>query len=429
MGIEWTNIPFGQLYKIPSRNGLNRPGAVRGEGYRMINMGELFGNDRISDLEMERVKLNDREMRDFEVLEHDLLFARQSIVAEGAGKCSLVIEVPEYTCFESHIIRVRLDVNKASPMFYYYLFQSQLGKAYLSTIRLQGVQAGIRGSDLVNLELPYPKLEEQQHIASVLSNYDDLIENNNKRIAILEQMAEQIYKEWFVRMRFPGYEYAEFEKGVPKGWLKELGNYIKVVKGKSYTGEEINEIGEGKPFVNLKSFNRGGGYRYDGIKFYTGKYNEKQVVREGDIVMAVTDMTQDRAVVGRVARIPKTEFSEMIISLDSAKIVPDKKLPNAFFYATLRFGFFGNTIKEFANGSNVLHLKPDLAYQMKSIIPDDEALIKKFDKLIEPYFNLIDNLNLENQNLKKTRDLLLPRLISGKLKVKDLGAVTKKEKV
>jgi type I restriction enzyme S subunit len=230
-------------------------------------------------------------------------------------------------------------------------------------------------------------------------------------------------------MRFPGYEYAEFEKGVPKGWLKELGNYIKVVKGKSYTGEEINEIGEGKPFVNLESFNRGGGYRYDGIKFYTGKYNEKQVVREGDIVMAVTDMTQDRAVVGRVARIPKTEFSEMIISLDSAKIVPDKKLPNAFFYATLRFGFFGNTIKEFANGSNVLHLKPDLAYQMKSIIPDDEALIKKFDKLIEPYFNLIDNLNLENQNLKKTRDLLLPRLISGKLKVKDLGAVTKKEKV
>lgn len=70
-----------------------------------------------------------------------------------------------------------------------------------------------------------------------------------------------------------------FEKGVAKGWLVELRDYINVIKGKSYTGEEINEVGEGKPFVNLKSFNRGGGYRYDGIKFYTGKYH--QTNREG----------------------------------------------------------------------------------------------------------------------------------------------------
>lgn len=91
--------------------------------------------------------------------------------------------------------------------------------------------------------------------------------------------------------------------------------------------------------------------------------------------MAVTDMTQERAVVGRVARIPKTEFSEMVISLDAAKIVLKKNIPQSFFYATLRFGFFGNTIKEFANGSNVLHLKPELAYKMKSNYSDR----RKFD--------------------------------------------------
>lgn len=347
----------------------------------------------------------------------DILIAMTG--AGSVGKIGKMHFVDRDFLINQRVAIVRVNTKELCPNYLYYFLSQNYIEESLYNIGLGAGQPNISPADIGRIDIYVPPLPEQQRIASILSAYDELIENNNKRISILERMAEQIYKEWFVRMRFPGYENVEFEKGVPKGWLKELGNYIKVVKGKSYTGEEINEIGEGKPFVNLKSFNRGGGYRYDGIKFYTGKYHEKQVVREGDIVMAVTDMTQDRAVVGRVARIPKTEFSEMIISLDSAKIVPDKKLPNAFFYATLRFGFFGNTIKEFANGSNVLHLKPELAYQMKSIIPDDEAIIKKFEKLIEPYFNLIDNLNLENQNLKKTRDLLLPRLISGKLRVKD----------
>lgn len=320
-----------------------------------------------------------------------------------------------------------LDELDSEYLFYY--LKSSGVQNYVEAIKSGSAQGFLSLEMIKSIPLNYPTKPEQQRIASILSAYDDLIENNNKRIALLEQMAEQIYKEWFVRMRFPGYENAAFEKGVPKGWLVELSDYITVVKGKSYTGEEINEVGEGIPFVNLKSFNRGGGYRYDGIKFYTGKYHQKQVVKEGDIVMAVTDMTQDRAVVGRVSRIPKTEFSEMVISLDAAKIVLKKNIPPSFFYATLRFGFFGNTIKEFANGSNVLHLKPELAYKMKSIIPTDESLMLRMDNIIEPYFNQIDNCFLQNQILKQTRDLLLPRLISGKFRVKENETLSIKEKV
>ena len=105
-------------------------------------MGELFANDRIFDIPMELVPLNEKEKKSFGIKKEDLLFARQSIVAEGAGKCSIVMDVaPNAVCFESHIIRVRLDKDRANSLFYYYFFQSELGKGYLSGIRQQGVQA------------------------------------------------------------------------------------------------------------------------------------------------------------------------------------------------------------------------------------------------------------------------------------------------
>ena len=115
---EWQQRKFGELYKVPSRNGLSKPSRVRGSGYKMINMGELFANDRIYDIDMELVPLTDSEKEKAKVESGDLLFARQSLIASGAGKCSIVMKTSELTVFESHLIRVRsvsythLDVYK-----------------------------------------------------------------------------------------------------------------------------------------------------------------------------------------------------------------------------------------------------------------------------------------------------------------------------
>jgi restriction endonuclease S subunit len=390
----------------------------RGEHYMFIEMDDINPADKFVSGKEKRVYTNGSCSK---FRSDDVLFARITPCLDNKKIATAAIGENQIGFGSTEFIVLRAKENITIQKYVHYLSKSEyiIQNAINSYVGASGRQRA-DAKFIKKVIVPIPKIPEQQRIASILSGYDALIENNNKRIALLEQTAEQIYKEWFVRMRFPGYENAEFERGVPKGWLVELEDYINVVKGKSYKGDEINEVGEGKPFVNLKSFNRGGGYRYDGIKFYTGKYHQKQVVKEGDIVMAVTDMTQDRALVGRVARIPKTEFPEMIISLDAAKIELKKNLPPSFFYATLRFGFFGNTIKEFANGSNVLHLKPELAYKMKSIIPTDENLMFQMDRIIEPYFNQIDNCFLQNQILKQTRDLLLPRLISGKLRVKEI---------
>ena len=137
----------------------------------------------------------------------------------AAGKCSIVMEVSLLTVFESHLIRVRLDKTLALPMFYYYYFKSPLSP--MKSIVSQCAQAGIRGSDLQELQVILPPLEEQRRIVDVLSAYDNLIENNQKQIKLLEEAAQRLYKEWFVDLRFPGHENTKIVDGVPEGgeWL------------------------------------------------------------------------------------------------------------------------------------------------------------------------------------------------------------------
>src|SRR3989304_2277365 len=192
----WAEIPFESIYLEPSKNGVNRPRSTRGSGYKMINMGELFKYARINNPEMELVPLNEDEKEKYGVQEGDLLFARQSLVKEGAGKCSIVLSVPEPTCFEGHLIRVRLDKTKAVPLFYYYYFSSSEGNGKVQSLVMQVAAAGIRGSELAKLPISYPPLPVQRKIADVLSAYDDLIEVNARRIRVLEAMAQSVYSEW-----------------------------------------------------------------------------------------------------------------------------------------------------------------------------------------------------------------------------------------
>ena len=116
--MNWETTRFESLYSVESRNGLTKPGKIRGTGYKMINMGELFSNDRIYDIPMELVPLSEKEKGTAKVEVGDLLFARQSLVLEGAGKCSIVMATSELTVFESHLIRVRLNQEKANPLFW-----------------------------------------------------------------------------------------------------------------------------------------------------------------------------------------------------------------------------------------------------------------------------------------------------------------------
>lgn len=397
-------VSFGELYSKPSCNGLSRPSAVRGEGYKMVNMGELFSNDIINDIPMERVQLSLKEKEKFLLEKGDLLFARQSLVASGAGKCSIINELKEETTFESHLIKVSLDQSKVNPWYYYYLFQ--LSYNPIKSIVNQCAQAGIRGKELAKIKVQKPKISEQVKVVNILKSYDLSIENNNKRIKILEQMAEELYKEWFARKRVNNQnnDLCTYHK------IKDI---FKFIRGISYSSEEI-ACKDGMDLVNLKNINSFGGFRRDGYKKYNGKFKKEQVVKRYDLIMGITDMTQDRRTVGSVALIP-TVKSESVISADLVLI--KSEINNIYLYCLFRFGGISKYISQFANGANVLHLRPDMIKNVQIPIANKEV-IELFVKNVKPVFDEIEKLNLQNDNLIKQRDLLLPRLMSGKLEVK-----------
>lgn len=246
------------------------------------------------------------------------------------------------------------------------------------------------------------KKEHQQRIASILSAYDDLIENNNKRIKILEQMADNLYKEWFA--------YEKIKDISKEVRLKEI---ISIIRGVSYTTEEI-ETEEGTNLANLKNIQAYGGFRRDGLKLYAGKYKKEQIVSCGDLIMGVTDMTQDRRTVGYVALVPQVEGIS-VISADLIRI--SSPIPNVFLYAMFKYGNVSKYISQFANGANVLHLKPQAILGIKILLPQ-QTLIDKYVNIASKFFNEIEYLSQMNCNLTKQRDMLLPRLMSGKLEVK-----------
>jgi type I restriction enzyme S subunit len=272
------------------------------------------------------------------------------------------------------------------------------------------------------VRVPVPPLDTQHRIADILSAYDDLIENNNRRIKLLEEMAERIYREWFVDFRYPGHELVplvDSELGpIPQGWsIGKVRDHADVIRGRSYRGEDVVDEG-GIPFINLKCIARGGGFRPDGIKRYVGDFKVAHKVQAGDIVMAVTDMTQERRIVARAARVPDAGEEFGVFSMDLVKIVP-KDPPAEYLLGLLRYSDFPDQVKAHANGANVLHLHPDRISDYRSPFPPLPTA-RLYSDQVAPAQRLADGLQAANETLRAARDLLLPRLISGEVDVTDL---------
>ena len=193
---EWKTYKLEDLLSTPVRNGLTKPSSIRGKGVKMIGMGELFANEIIRDIEMPRVPTTESELKLSSIEKGDLLFARQSLTLEGAGKCSLVKEVTEPTVFESHIIRCRVNKSLVLPEYLYYYFRSRFGRYKIECIVEQVAAAGIRGKDLIKIEIPVPDMQTQRGIVDCLSILDEKIHYNSLINDNLEQQASSLLSDW-----------------------------------------------------------------------------------------------------------------------------------------------------------------------------------------------------------------------------------------
>lgn len=406
--MNWDTVRFGDLYEEDSRNGLTKPSKVRGSGYKMINMGELFANDRIYDIPMELVPLKETEKKNAKVERGDLLFARQSLVLEGAGKCSIVMDVSPLTVFESHIIRVRLNRSKAIPLFYYYYFKSPYSA--VKTIVSQCAQAGIRGSDLQELVVIHPKVEEQKEIAEVLGHYDELIENNQRQIKLLEEAAQRLYKEWFIDLRFPGHEDVEIVDGVPKGWeTGRADSFYDITIGKTPPRAEkqwfvngtkgvawasISDMGDAGTFI----FQTSEGLTVDAIE----KHNMK-VVPAGTILLSF------KLTLGRVSIATKPMCTNEAIAHFRIDNPEDREYTYSFL-KNFEYDTLGNT----SSISKAVNSK--IIKAMPFIMPD-ELTKREYSKWVSPILDDIYTKQKQVLSLTEARDRLLPKLMSGEIEL------------
>lgn len=308
-----------------------------------------------------------------------------------------------------------LDNNDCDLDFvYYFLSQYEVQVELAAKAGGAANQANISPTDIKNLQIPFPNIEVQRRIAKILRTYDDLIENNKKQIKLLEEAAQRLYKEWFVDLHFPGYENTEIVDGVPEGWKKvRLSSLFEIIRGKSYSSSELAE-NKGVLMVNLSNIRSFGGYNRTQEKHFIGKYKNEQEVTTHDLIMGVTDMTQERRTVGRVALVPNLHKKAMI-SMDIIKLVPTNG-STIFYYHMLQDGGYSELISRFSNGTNVLHLRPEVLSLVDVILPTSD-LQNKFTDIAINIQNKINVLQDQIELATESRDRLLPKLMSGEIEV------------
>lgn len=266
---------------------------------------------------------------------------------------------------------------------------------------------------LSTIKFPVPEIEIQNKIVSILSAYDDLIENNRRQIKLLEEAARRLYKEWFVDLKFPGHESTPIVNGLPEGWaFVPFFEHVDITRGRSYKGDEI--LAGNQILLNLGNMASFGGWRYGKEKPYSGEFKEGQLAYRGDLVMAVTEQSKERRLVGHVALVPEYD-RKTIFSMDLIKLLP-KEMEKLFLYGQLRFSGLSREISFLANGTNILHLRPDSLKSIRLLNPTPDVQ-KKFSDFLELLVARRWELEKQIFAAQEARDRLLPKLMSGEIEV------------
>ncbi len=450
MGNEWSTCKFSELYAVPSRNGLTKPKKVRGSGYKFINMGEIFAYDRMSNIPCDRVPVTDKELKTSLLKNNDLLFARQSLVLSGAGKCSIFLGDNEPVVFESHLIRVRPNENIVDPQYLFYFFKSPLGRAEIWSITEQGAgQAGIRGSDLETITVLLPEREEQKAIAHVLGALDDRIELNRRMNETLEGMAQALFKSWFVdfdpvidnamalgkeipaelseraaaraalgdkrkplpeeiRTLFPNeFTHSTVLGWIPKGW--EVASFSKyaVLNQASWTK---NNSPENVQYVDLANTKNGKVNLVVPYTFSDAPSRARRILKKYDtIVGTVRPGNRSFAFIHGEGLTGSTGFAVMS---------PKERHVRAFIYLALTRDEVIDNFAHLADGAAYPAVRPDVVANTEAVFPSHD-LMRAFDTFAYPWIEKMGQHDMGAGALANLRDTLLPKLLSGEIRIPD----------
>lgn len=377
--MKWEKVKLGDIATFS--NGINFNKTAYAKGIKLIgvsNFGDRFYPDysQLQEVKKDIVRLEDC------LRNGDIVFVRSNGNKELVGRCMLVKNLTERVTYSGFCIRARLnDTDRYDPVYFTYYFKS---KAFRRAVSGTAVGANIQNlsqARLSNHDCNVPDIETQHRIADILSAYDDLIENNQKQIKLLEEAAQRLYKEWFADLRFPGHENTKIVDGVPEGWRRGL---LKELISVNYGKDHKKAPADG----NIPVYGSGGLMRKCNKSLFSGE--AVLIPRKGSLnnIMYV---------------------DETFWTVDTMFYATMKQPHTAIFvyFFVKAFDMYSMNI-----GAAVPSMTAKILDAMDVVIPDKETL-EKFDKQAKVCFDKIKTLQRQNEQLRKARDLLLPKLMSG----------------
>lgn len=337
----------------------------------------------------------------YKVQENDIILGRKGAVDRRA-----IVKKNEAGWLQgSDCIRLRFDVT-IDPKFISYQFGSISHREWMYQFASGATMPSLNQEILKLLPIKLPPLPEQKAIASALSSLDDKIDLLHRQNKALEAMAETLFRQWFVEEAQEDWE-----------WVA-LGQFIEVMRGLSYKGAGLAEKGNGVPMHNLNSVYEGGGYKYEGIKYYSGDYKERHLVKPGDVIIANTEQGHDLLLIGYPAIVPKYFGDLGIFSQHIYRLrLKDKRITEPFLYYLLMSYDVREQITGATNGSTVNMLPKDGIEWVKLKIPPD-GKINEFSTIVNPLLGKKESNYSQIRTLEKLRDTLLPKLMSGEVRVR-----------
>ncbi len=421
---EWRERSLGDLLDI--KHGFAFKGAAFSQGgvCRLVTPGNFYEQGGFRDRGPSQKSYTGPIPDEYVLAPGSVVIAMTEQAPGLLGSSGLVPRDDNTWLHNQRIGLVRARDGAADLRFLYYLFNDPSVRAQISASatgtkvrhtapgRIQAVKASI------------PDISTQSRIASILSAFDKIIEINERRVELLEDLARSLYREWFVRFRFPGHEEVEVvdsELGpIPETWeVRRLREVVSADKGLSYKGAHLTEPGD--PMANLKCLTPAGGFRRGGTKTYSGSYKERHTIAPGDLIVANTDLTQAGHVIGSPAIVPGRGFERGgLISHHLFAVRPQTgrdAVPFLFqLFSSERFRSFA---RERASGTTVLGFRPNDFLDFAFVAPP-RWLCGRFTEVATAAIQSAEALTDANEDLAATRDLLLPRLVTGRVDISDV---------
>ena len=309
-------------------------------------------------------------------------------------------------CFPDSVIGFIPDEKKADARFVKYLFDATIQRR-VQQFTQGAAQDNLSQEKLLSIEFSVPNVNEQERIADILSAYDDLIENNRRRMALLEEAARQLYREWFVRLRFPGREHTRITNGVPEGWERSTVEQMTTFLSRGIT-PQYDDDAEGL-VINQKCI-RSGRLDLCLARHQSREFKPDRQVWRGDVLVNSTG----EGTLGRVAQV-LVPIANCTVDTHVTIVRPSAEIGVFYFGQALmewepRFSTMGR------GATNQTELSRSQIGEVEILVPS-RSFVQQFEDFTTHSFGQVANLMEQNEKLRAARDLLLPRLMTGKVQV------------